>query len=66
MRKQVLLSHPIKWRTYTLDPTCCRFSKGPALALVDPAPLASQKDDSEAKTCFVPVYFHDLVKKSVS
>ena len=34
---------------------CCRFSN--ALALVDPAPLASHMDNSEEKTCFVPVYF---------
>ena len=38
----------------------------PSTGLGDPAPLASHMDNSEEKTCFVPVYFHDLVKKSVS
>ena len=40
-----------------LQQHCCRFSKGPALVLIDPAPLASHMDNSEEKTCFVPVYF---------
>ena len=38
----------------------------PSTGLGDPAPLASHLDNSEEKTCFVPVYFCDLVKKSVS
>ena len=42
------------------------FLQRPSTGLGDPAPLASHMDNSEEKTCFVPVYFHELVKKSVS
>ena len=38
----------------------------PSTGLGDPAPLASHMDNSEEKTCFVPVYFLLLVEKSVS